>query len=237
MSWTKPLRRLLAGAIGLTLTGGAMAATIVVRSNGPSSASYPPGKMLDPAGSVRLKAGDSITVLDPSGTRILSGVGMVPVAGRGTASGTGFGALLTSTGARQARTGATRGTNDGPPRPTNVWHIDSSRAGATCVANPAGTMLWRPRFDAAQTLTVTNLATNHKATLEFAPGQATRTWPAAVPLTEGGTYKVEGGTAPVTIKVHVIADAPATLDAAAQTLIAQGCQNQVDLLVSSTSQL
>lgn len=233
---TKSISKAVAVALAIGAAGSAIAATIVVRSNGPSAAMYPPGKMLDPAGSVTLKAGDSITVLDGGGTRILSGAGKVPVAGKGTANGAGFTALLASAGARQARTGATRGSNDGPPRPTNVWYVDSTRAGFTCVANPAATMLWRPSFDAAQSYTITDTASAKKATLDYAAGQATRTWPADLPLTEGGSYKVEGGAAPVTVKVHILPAAPDTLDAAAQALLAKGCQNQVDLLVANTTE-
>ena len=97
-------------------------------------------------------------------------------------------------------------------------------------------MLWRPKFDAAQSYTVINIATTKKATLDYAPGQATRTWPADVPLADGGAYRIEGGAMPVTVKVHVLAAAPDTLDAAAQALLAQGCQNQVDLLIASTGE-
>ena len=66
-------RPVLAGAVVMGLAAGsliaptAQAATIVVRSNGPSAGAYPPGKSLPTGAAITLRAGDVVTVLDAGG--------------------------------------------------------------------------------------------------------------------------------------------------------------------------
>ena len=57
------------------ISSSAFAQAVVVRSTGPSAASYPKGKRLPANAQVVLKAGDVVTVLDKAGTRVLRGVG------------------------------------------------------------------------------------------------------------------------------------------------------------------
>ena len=52
-----------------------LAQAIVVRSTGPSAATYPKGKKLAAGTSVTLKTGDMVTVLDKAGSRVLRGAG------------------------------------------------------------------------------------------------------------------------------------------------------------------
>lgn len=239
MSWTKSMMKLSIAAVALASGGIALASTLVVRSNGPSAGSYPPGKALAAGTTITLKAGDTVTVLDASGTRVLKGPGAIPVSGSKTASANGISALIADNGARQSRTGATRGAvGGGTPHASNVWIVDASRSGTICLLDPQTVSLWRPADGDAGTLKLTRLADGKSANIDFRAGQAVRTWPVAeVPVTEGASYRLEGlGMAkPVTVKATLLTQAPDSLDATAQVLLHKGCSAQVDMLVAATT--
>ena len=61
----------------LLLTGAASAAAnvLVVRSSGSSAKAYPPGRSLPDNARIVLRRGDTLTVLDGNGTRVLRGAG------------------------------------------------------------------------------------------------------------------------------------------------------------------
>src|SRR6185369_4761891 len=102
---------LAAGAAALALAIPAAAeAAIVVASSGPSAATYPVGRKLDDAGTITLRAGDTLTVLDGKGTRVLRGAGNFPVAAAaGTpAKSATFAVLTMQRSAQRVRTGAVR---------------------------------------------------------------------------------------------------------------------------------
>lgn len=227
----------LAAAATLTCAVSATAATIVVRSNGPSAASYPPGKPIA-ASQVTLKAGDSITVLDAKGTRVLKGPGTVAVSGSGTATVNGIAALIADTGVRQTRTGATRGNGDGKPHPTNVWMVDASRGGPFCVASAERVSVWRPDNAKAGKLVITRMADGKAATLSFLAGESVRAWPAEVlPVANGARFRLalDGATPGQTLTARVLPAVPASLDEVASTLVEKGCDGQIDLLVDLTA--
>jgi hypothetical protein len=223
------------GAMALAGGGAAAAATIVLRANGPSAASYPPGKTLSEGGSVMLKAGDTVTVLDAHGTRVLRGNGRVAVSGTAASSVNGIAALIADTGLRQTRTGATRGTSV-PPHPSNVWFVDASRSGPFCVVDTKAMTLWRPHADADATLTITRLGDGKKVPLVFRAGQAARGWPLAeLPAAADARFSIAGaGPAPAVITMKLLPMVPAALDDTATALLSQGCSSQVDLLVTAT---
>jgi hypothetical protein len=117
LSLTNNIAKPLLAALALSLGGAALAETIVVKSAGPSAKAYPPGKSIADNSKVSLKAGDSVTILDGRGTRILKGPGMFATTAT-TATGSNFNALLRNTGTRQVRTGAVRSVE----RYVKVWH-------------------------------------------------------------------------------------------------------------------
>jgi len=228
---------LAAGVLALASHASAEAATIVVRSNGPSAASYPPGKPLT-AGQITLKAGDSVTVLDAKGTRVLKGPGNVAVSGSGAATVNGIAALIADTGVRQTRTGATRGNGDGKPHPTNVWMVDASHGGPFCVANAERLSVWRPDNAKAGKLAITRVSDGKTATLNFLAGESIRAWPAEIlPVGNGAKFRLDLGTEKVapTLVARVLPAAPASLDEVASTLVEKGCDGQIDLLVDLTA--
>jgi hypothetical protein len=222
-----------AAAIGLAASACAVhAATIVVRSNGPSAGAFPPGKSLADGAAIMLKAGDVVTVLDATGTRVLRGPGRIPVSGAGQANVNGIAALIADTGARQTRTGATRGANLAAPHPTNVWYVDLTRGGNFCIGNVKALALWRANSDLAASVTV--VGGGARADIAFRPGQAVVAWPLGLlPVTEGSKFHIEGA-APVTIVTRLLPSSPATLDDVAKALLDHGCTAQVDTLVAAT---
>ncbi|HXG80861.1 MAG TPA: hypothetical protein VNJ05_03585, partial [Sphingomicrobium sp.] len=68
-------RLLLAASAALLATTSAAAAVLVVRSSGPSAAAYPPGKALPDSHVLKLKASDTVVLLDSRGTRTINGPG------------------------------------------------------------------------------------------------------------------------------------------------------------------
>ncbi|WP_313805768.1 hypothetical protein [Sphingobium sp.] len=231
----------LAGAvIALAAADAALAGTMVVRSTGPSAASYPVGKTLAADAKLTLKPGDLITVLDASGTHVLKGPGQIAVAGSGAATGSGFTALLANAGARQSRTGATRSAiGGGPARSPNVWYVDTSRGGMQCLADANLTAIWRPDNAMEGSVTLTREGDGKSAVVDFRAGQSVRAWPVdELPVAEGTRFKIAltGVAEPVTVKVTMVSPANTELDGVASALLAKGCSNQIDVLVEGSKQ-
>ena len=117
-----------AATIALLAATSSAAAVLVVRSSGPSAAAYPPGKALPDSHVLKLKASDTIVLLDSRGTRSLSGPGNFSV----SASAAPSAATRTAgASARRVRLGAVRGAGA-----RSVWQADLGRSGNVCVANP-----------------------------------------------------------------------------------------------------
>lgn len=213
----------------------AASAAIVVASSGPSAASYPVGRKLDDAGSVTLRAGDTLTVLDKRGTRVLKGVGTFPVAARaGTpARSSTFAVLTMQRSAQRVRTGAVRaGTDGSPPASPNLWYIDVSRAGRHCLVSGQPVRFWRLDGTKAATYAVTYAATGGQVSLPFSAGATLAPWDAGrYPLADGTRLGVSAeGRIPALVEVTVLARQPADAEAMAAALIEKGCTGQLELL-------
>ncbi len=242
MFWTKKALILSSALLAAAGATPVLANSVIVRSTGPSAKTYPPGKSLASNASLSLKNGDMITILDNRGTRVLKGPGTISTGAAATATGSAFNQLLRNTGARQARTGATRGTGTiaatrtvGPPRSPNLWFVDYAKSGTMCVTDPASVSIWRPSATAAQSVTVTRMTDGKSAVVMFRPGQSVLTWPtAAVPITDGGEYRFSArGLSTQSIKMAMIAAASTEPGQIASTLIEKGCSSQLDLMVEA----
>jgi hypothetical protein len=225
---------------GLATASNAVAGTIVVRSNGPSAKGYPPGKQMGDNGSIVLKSGDSVTILDGRGTRVLKGPGTFSTtAGSSTAAGSAIGQLLKNTGTRQARTGAVRSL--GAPRAArspNLWYVNAAQSGKFCLADPATATLWRPAMEAEDSLTVVRISDGKTAMLKFNQGQSVKAWPVEdLPITLGTAYRIKSAivSEPVTIQFSALGPNPQGLEATAAALIKNGCSAQLDLLVDTVA--
>ncbi|WP_340266028.1 hypothetical protein [Sphingobium mellinum] len=225
---------------GLGLAGPAAAETMVVRASGPSAATYRPGSKLADGGSLVLKAGDVVTLLDARGTRTLRGPGRFGVtvaAGAAPAGNVTLAALLDTKRVRRARTGAVRGNvSDAPPAPPhrpNLWLVDMGRSGAFCFADPAAVRLWRA--DAAKPATVSISGGHMRASVTFAAGETIAAWPASLPLADGISYHLDRGARVTDIRLAKVGPSTTELAPLASALIAQGCGAQLDLLVDAAA--
>ncbi len=231
MSWVPnkaPLRRALLALVLVAVAAPASAAVLVVRSSGPSAASYPAGRALPDNARIALRAGDTVVVLVGAGTRTFRGPGTFSPtaavrAGRQT---------IASSDGRRARIGAVRSAGLVPQSPT-IWHVDVTQGGTFCLADPGNVMLWRPDASASESLTING--PGMARTLAWPAGQPTLAWPGGARVASGGAYSFarRGVAVPTRITFRTLAERPADLQAVAAALIANGCQEQLDLLVET----
>lgn len=238
----KARKAVLAGAAaiaGLMLAGSALAQSVVVRSTGPSAATYPQGKKLPANASLTLRSGDKVTVLDKSGTRVLSGPGTFALNGavnRDAAGGTALAAMMTRGGGARTRTGAVRGATTAPvvtapTGPENVWYIDVSKGGTYCIADPATLVMWRPARTAEGTGKLLS-QDGSTADVTWRAGSALKVWPSAtVPVVDGQSYTFSNAVgAPVKIRMMLLTTVPTDEMEVAAAMADKGCTAQLDLL-------
>lgn len=221
----------------------ALAQSLVVRSTGPSAAQYPAGKKIAASGEITLKRGDRITVLDKGKTRVLTGPGTFSLSRTTSASKTSNRvASFVATGPRRrARTGAVRGVpSEGEAnaenlaaRSPNLWYVDVSRGGNHCLVKSEAVLLWRPEIVSDDDMKL-SASSGGQAQIAWRRGSMLRRWPSdEVLVKNGATYALASaqGGAPVKVAVKLLPQEPADLDATAEALLANGCTNQLDLLV------
>jgi hypothetical protein len=229
---------------GVAIAGSALAQSVVVRSTGPSAAAYPQGKKLPANATVVLKGGDQVTVLDKAGTRVLAGPGTFTLNGavnRDGGGATALASMMARGGGARTRTGAVRGATAAPvvvapTAPENVWHIDVSKGGTYCVADPAALVLWRPdkTLDGTGTLLSQDGST---ADVSWRAGNPLKVWPSAtVPVVDGQTYTFSSPVgAPVKIRTMILATVPMDEVEIAGAMAEKGCTAQLDLLANLAS--
>jgi hypothetical protein len=210
-------------ALALAVSSASVATVLVVRASGPSAKIYPPGKALPDSAKVKLQPGDSVMLLNTNGSKMLRGPGTFAVAGSDA---------LAAAGNRRSRTSAMR-SGDIPLNP-DPWNIDVTQSGKLCVANPSKLTLWRPQKEDAVQLTIRGGGAEQ--TVLWPAGQDTVAWPVTLPVTSGAEYQLSqsngGDTARVTFVT--LTSPPTDPVATAQSLIANGCENQLDVLVETS---
>ena len=212
-----------ATALALSSTA-AVASVVVVKSLGPSSKAYPPGKTLPESASISLKGGDVVTLLGPSSAQTLRGPGNF-----NTKSVT-----LASASGKRGRFGALR-TADVVRNPS-IWDLDVTQSGKMCVIRTNKLNLWRPDAEAAAKVNIRS-ADGKMKVVDFAPGKTSIAWPAGLPLSNSAEYQIEWPSSgeKSSVQFVTVPSAPADMVGAAQVLIQNGCQNQLELLVESAS--
>jgi len=223
-------------AAALLLAAAAMPAianVLVVRSTGPSAAAYPAGRSLPDNARIDLRAGDAVVVLGAGGTRTFRGPGSFSP---GAAAQAGTRTLAAADG-RRARIGAVRSAGIVPHSPT-IWNIDVSQGGTFCLARANDAVLWRADATEAATLTISG-AGGAPRTVRLAAGQSTAPWPSALPIANGSSFDIaqSGVAVPTQVTFRTLAREPADVEGVASALIANGCQNQLDVLVESQPDL
>ena len=218
---------LVAACAASILSTTSAAAVLVVRSSGPSSATYAPGKALPDTHVLKLKAGDTVILLDSRGTRTLQGPGSFDVSATAAPAAT---TRTAGTSARRVRLGAVRGAGT-----RSVWQADLGRTGNVCVANPADLGLWRGDSSGEANVTLTDAASGKTAEVKFAAGQSIAPWPQAFPATSGTKVNVQGLGAPTTLTLRTLSPVPTGLEGMAQSLIRADCEAQLDVLIDTFS--
>lgn len=247
---------------GLALAGAAAAlmpaaasAGVVVKSSGPSSSTYPVGRQVADTATVTLKAGDRITVLTDSGTRVMQGPGTFRVGEGATRTQARF-SNLTRRNASRARTGAVRGSGPAVARSPNLWFVNVAAAGNICLYDLETVRLWRPVASDAQTFTIMDQTSQTTLDVNFVETESVRALDTeGLPLSNGASYTItpmptpsgeeeasgegeaseETPTAPTSVNVTFVAlsEIPDAPDQLAQTLIANGCTTQLALLADT----
>lgn len=232
--------RTIAAALALGTAGLAATAAqagVVIASSGPSAAQYPKGKKLADTDRITLKAGDSVTVLDASGTRVIKGPGTHRVGGRGESKRSTFAVLTRQRSAQRVRTGAVRaGTTEGAARSPNLWYVDVSKSGKVCIADPAAVQLWRPGSDGTEAYQIASTSASISQQVEFEEGATTASWNGEVmPLWDGATYAITGpgGSFKSIVTFTMLKGAPEDPETLAEALLEKGCQTQLDLLAET----
>jgi hypothetical protein len=219
----KPLLLAAAFAIALTSTA-AIANVVVVKSLGPSSKAYPPGKTLPPEAKIKLQGGDVVTVLGPGSAQTFRGPGNFDTTQ----------ISLDSAASQRGRFGAQR-TGKVPHSPS-IWDIDVTQSGKVCVVDAKKLQLWRPDSEDAEAVEIRS-SDGSAQKLAWAKGKALAGWPAALPIKSDGKYEIASSVRPDTSSLEVVTldSVPTDQVAVAQLLIANGCQNQLDMLVADAA--
>jgi len=219
----KPMLWGAAVAIALS-SSAALANVVVVKSLGPSAKSYPPGKTLPPNAKITLQGGDIVTVLGPSSAQTLRGPGNFDAGQVSLASAAG----------QRGRFGALRAAE--VAHNPSIWDIDATQSGKVCVVDAKKVQLWRPDTDDSADVQIRS-ADGQSQKLSWASGKSLAAWPNAMPVKTGTQYQIEWGGSgdKSSLDVVTVGPVPSDLPGTAKVLIENGCQNQLDLLVSSAS--
>jgi hypothetical protein len=219
------------------LAATAAQAGVVVAASGPSAKSYPVGRKLAANDRIVLQQGDSITVLDQRGTRVLRGAGTYTLAQQAGPSKSGTFAVLTrQRSAQRMRTGAVRdGEAAGPVTSPNLWYVDVGRSGTTCLPGADDVRLWRSTTDSQATYSVKPSSGGSGASVAFPKGEMLAVWnDASLPVKDGSSFVVSHAGAPdQTITLKVLGEVPADPEGLAEKLIEGDCEAQLDLLSST----
>jgi hypothetical protein len=202
----------------------ALANVVVVKSLGPSAKAYPPGRTLSESAKISLQGGDVLTVLGPASAQTLRGPGNFDAKQVALASAAG----------QRGRFGALRAAE--VAHNPSVWDVDVSQSGKICVSDASKLQLWRPDSETAATVQI-HSADGATQDLTWAAGSALTAWPAALPIKSGASYQIEWPDTGERSSLSFVnvPGTPGDLVGAAQVLIQNGCQKQLDLLVESAT--
>ena len=231
-----PNKSLLALAVGALLTVLPVAhahAGVVVAVSGPSAKTYPVGRKIGANDRIVLQTGDTLTVLDEKGTRVLRGAGSYTLSAQAGEDRSGTFALLTrQRSAQRVRTGAVRDTTAGPITRPNLWYVDVRQAGPMCIADASEVRLWRPATAGEQLYAIGVGGAKVTSKANFGDGDMITVWDLSqAPISDGATYVIAGGDGtPNEITFRVLDAVPENAEELAAKLIEKGCTAQLDVL-------
>lgn len=216
--------------IALASTGSAaLADVLVTRSSGAIAREIPRGTRLGDSATLRLSAGDQLTVLTSNGTRQFNGPGRFRVDGPVRVAS---GSITTSGLNGTARTGASRGDPSAFNR--TPWQVNITESGPYCVVAGQPLELWRGNATIDAEVVITRASDGESTTITMAVGEHSASWPNNFSAT-GGTYAVviEGSTSHANVEfvpVNVDVDDDVAVGAA---FLSNECNGQ---LIAMTEQ-
>ncbi len=242
-------QRTIAAALALPLVFAASAMSaqaqgVVVRSSGPSAASYPSGQRLPANATMTLRSGDQVTVLDRAGTRVLRGPGTVTLDGRVLRDRDRTQTLIRALrNPPSVRAGAVRsGAADGAPGkrlPPSIWFVDIARGGKICLPEGSDGYMWRENTASRQIMWLNDAAGGSMVRMVWPALTAGVSWPSSMVALEGGrSYRLTDdadATRTVTIDVVTLANQPIPEDPSelGVLLLDNGCRAQFENLADT----
>lgn len=219
-------------AIAALLAAGAASAAaevLVVRSAGPSAGQYPAGRSLPDNARIQLQGGDTLILLSSRGTRTFRGPGTFSPSQAVTAGG-----QPVADANDRARIAAVRSAGLVPTSPTTIWNVDATQGGTMCLAGTEDVKLWRPDAAAATSLTIA-APDGHTHEVEWPAGSTTVPWPSEVAIAPGVAYELrQPGTAvPTQVTFKILEGVPDETMGIAEALIANECEDQLELLLAA----
>jgi hypothetical protein len=238
---SKLTKRIAAAAVtaaACILPPAAASAGVVVAASGPSASSYPVGKKIGDSERIVLRAGDTLTVLDGNGTRVLRGAGTYSLDQQaGPSQRSTFAVLTERRSAQRVRTGAVRGEEEGAARHSpNLWYVDVAQPGKVCLAGAERVRLWRGSTDGDATYLV-RADGGGSHTVTFADGDMLAPWDTRLlPVSSGAVFHIAGPSGGPDkelsfVVLDTVAEEP---EALAAQLIENGCTRQLELLSTAT---
>jgi hypothetical protein len=237
--------RMVAALMAVTSPTAALAEVLVVRSTGPSAATYPVRQRLPDNQRIVLVAGDRLVLLGPGGTRTLVGPGRFQAAPtlrtiitrRNTAARY---AAVMARGNTRASVAAIRrdlpGDNPAARLPVGMqglWSVPLGYNGTVCVTDPALMFLTRPPGSAAMTVRIAAAARPAVRHDIMMPANALDAAWAGYAITDGAEFLLTTPPVPAAqrIRFAMIGAPPASLTALGGVLADRGCTEQLDRLV------
>lgn len=232
-----PTTRIIAAALAAAACAFvplSASAGVVVASSGPSAGNFPVGKKVTDSERIVLRAGDTLTVLDGNGTRVLRGAGTYSLGERsGPSQRSTFAVLTERRSAQRMRTGAVRGEDDEAPRHApNLWYVDVARPGTFCLAGTDRVRLWRSSIEGDATYLV-RADGGGSHTVTFADGDMLAPWDTKLlPVSDGAVFHIAGPSGGPDkelnfVVLDAVAEEPEEL---AAQLIEKGCTSQLEVL-------
>jgi len=236
---SKGLTGFVGAATALLLVPQAAEAGTVVASSGPSASTYRVGTQIGNTQRITLRQGDSITVLDNGGTRVLRGPGTFILARQGgQTNNRAFTALTTQRSATRARTGAVRNTQSGQEiRNPNLWYVNVAAAGKVCLSDRNLVRLWRADTSTDAFYTISSTTTGNTS-VNFPEKEMLAEWNSEAGLADNTTFSISGPGLDEATRVTLVflEEVPEDAESVAQALIANECHGQLEQLSAAMAE-
>lgn len=238
-------RGFIAAIACFTLLGPAQAADLLILASNQSG--LPEGGIIDHSAALNLPEGAKLTLLSTSGKKIEisgpyagaaeagNGAGGDEAANRGMLAAVSRLIVGKSTDDRQV--GVTRNVPSavGQGSTEDPWALNVSISGSHCVMAEGSTLLWRPKAETTENVSITRMKPKARAKTQWPAGAASLEWPATLELTDKATYLVRVGKGMLVnkFKIHVLPSDLASDFHRVAWMSERGCKRQARKLLAS----